>query len=96
MKELEWLRSKAALTTTSVLTVSDEQAAESGIEAGDYEARYYAFEGTLPFRMVSALRGTKALENTDTVSEVLRLGTGYRGGECACRFYRTTYTRAGQ
>jgi hypothetical protein len=40
-------------------------------------------------------RGAK-LESSETVSEVLRLGTGYRGGECVCRFYRTTYTRAGQ
>lgn len=91
--EIEWLRSKAKLSTTDTLIVSPEGAAEAGIEPGEYAARYYAFTGTLPFRMVAALRGFTGLENTETVSEVLRLGTGYRGGETACEFYRTTYTK---
>jgi hypothetical protein len=90
--ELAWLRSKAELKTTDVLSVSVERGAESGIEPGNYEARYYAFEGNLPFRMVAKLRGCKDLINDEYTSEVLRLGTGYRDGETACRFYRTTYT----
>ena len=63
-----------------------------GIETGVYAIERFSFEGTIPYRMARALSGSK-LVSTDLEHETLQLGTGYRGGEGACRYYRTVYSR---
>ena len=90
--EIDWLRGKLQVTQTEVMIVTPAEAAEAECEAGTYNIVREAFAGTIPYRMARALSGV-ALVKTDAVSEVLHLGTGYRGGEGRCRFYRTTYTR---
>lgn len=91
--ELDWLRAKAKHVQTDTMTITPDEAAEVGdCEPGEYRIERYAFEGNIPFRMARALRGIELIK-TDTESEVLHLGNGYRGGEGICRYYRSTYER---
>ena len=90
--ELEWLRSKATHTQKDTLIITPDEAAKAECEPGTYEVNIYSFKGTIPFRMAHAISGSKLI-NTETVHEVLHLGTGYRGSEGVCRYYRTVYTK---
>ena len=90
--ELNWLRNKATKYATEVLVVSEDDAEASGIAAGEYTVERFAFEGFVSYRMARALSGSK-LVSTDLEHEALQLGTGYRGGEGSCRYYRTVYSR---
>jgi hypothetical protein len=87
--ELDWLRSKATHLQTETMTVSAEEATSAGCAPGVYTIERYGFTRTVPFRMAKALSGSKLI-STESESEVLHLGTGYRGGEGKCRYYRTT------
>ena len=89
--ELNWLRGKARQTQTDLLVINAEDAAIAECQPGTYRVDYFAFEGTIPYRMARALSGGKLI-STETETEVLRLGNGYRGGEGQCRYYRTVYT----
>jgi hypothetical protein len=89
--ELNWLRSKAKQTQTDTLIINADDAAAAECQPGTYRVEYYAFTGTVPHRMARALAGSKLI-STETESEVLHLGNGYRGGEGQCRYYRTVYT----
>jgi hypothetical protein len=89
--ELNWLRGKAKQTQTDTLVITPDEAIAAECQPGTYRVEYFAFRGTVPYRMARALVGSK-LTNTETESEVLHLGNGYRGGEGQCRYYRTVYT----
>ena len=88
--ELNWLRANAKRYESETMTIVPSEAAEVGIVAGEYAVERFSFRGIIPFRMARALSGAK-LTNTDMEFESLRLGTGYRGGEGVCEYYRTTY-----
>lgn len=93
--ELNWLRSKAQHIQTDTMTITPEEAIAAECQPGTYRIERFAFRGTIPIRMARALRGTKELINTETETEVLRLGTGYVGGEGVCQYYRSVYTLVG-
>lgn len=88
--ELDWLRSKATHQQTEMMVVTADEAVAAECQPGTYKIERFAFTGNVSFRMASALSGSKLIQ-TETESEVLHLGTGYRGGEGQCRYYRSTY-----
>jgi hypothetical protein len=88
---LNWIRSKARHTQTELMVVSPDEATAAECEPGTYQIERFVFEGFIPFRMARALSGA-TLTKTDAEHEALHLGTGYRGGEGACRYYRSIYT----
>jgi hypothetical protein len=92
--ELNWLRDKAKLIQIDTLIISGDEATAAECQPGTYRVDYFAFVGTIPYRMARALSGSKLI-NTESENEVLHLGNGYRGGEGQCRYYRTIYTLVG-
>lgn len=92
--EINWIRERATKYSTTTMIVSPEEAKDVEIQPGAYRVENFSFVGTLSFRMAKALSGVKLI-NTDTEHETLRLGTGYRGGEGKCEYYRTVYTFLG-
>lgn len=92
--EINWLRGKATHLQTETMIITPAEAAASECEPGTYQIERYGFTGTIPYRMARALSGC-ALVKTGSEHEVLHLGSGYRGGEGQCRYYRTTYTWMG-
>lgn len=90
--ELNWLRSKATHLQTETMVISADEAATAECHPGTYQVERFGFAGTIPYRMARALSACKDLIKTDSENEVLHLGSGYRGGEGQCRYYRTTYT----
>ena len=93
--ELNWLRSKATHYQTETMIITPDEAITAECQPGTYKIERFVFTGTVPYRMARALAGCKDLINTDSEIEVLHLGTGYRGGEGQCRYYRSVYTLVG-
>ena len=89
--ELDWLRRKASHLQTETMVITEDEAIVNECRPGTYRIERFGFTGNVPFRMARALQGCKVLIKTDAETEVLHLGNGYRGSECQCRYYRTTY-----
>jgi len=90
---IEWLRSKATVTTDT-MTVTPEEGAVSECAPGTYRITRLHFRGTLPYAMVRDLRSAK-LTKTETVNEVLQIGGQYRSQYGQCEYFHTTYELVG-
>lgn len=91
MNAIEWLRSKATVTTDTMV-VTPEEAFEC--DPGTYRITRMHFRGNLPYRMARDVRNIP-LTRTDTVNEVLHIGGQYRSQYGQCEYFHTTYERVG-
>ena len=95
MSALDWIADKATPLPVDFLDVTDEMAAEAGIQPGRYRIESKVFEGNLPTRMMAQLRRShRPLVSDELTHETLHLGNGYRSGYCQCRYSITHYVLA--